>query len=192
MSSLVGLQAGGYDHPWTSAYVPITLIIGIFLIIAFVIWEWKMAKYPMVPRELFAGQRVVAIAYMVTFVRGMNFHSILNFFPLEFTTVFPPDPIQAGLKGLAGALTLIIGATCINASLSYAKGYNREIVVASCVIMTAFAGALAAITPETPRTFVALGALATFGVAGVLVPPATIAITLCVSILPSYSRSLKG
>ena len=132
----------------------------------------------MVPRELFAGQRVVAIAYLVAFVGGMNFYSILNFFPLEFSTVFPPDPVQVGLKGLAPAISIVIGATCINASLSYLKGYNREIVVVSCVIMTAFGGALAAVTPNTPKTFVAMGAIATFGVGGVLVPPATIAITV--------------
>jgi hypothetical protein len=154
------------------------LIIGIALIIAFVIWEWKVATYPMVPPELFAGQRVVAIAYLVAFVGGMNFYSILNFFPLEFSTVFPPDPVQVGLKGLAPAISIVLSGTLINASLSYLKGYNRQIIVASCVMMTAFGGALAAVTPDTPKTFVALGTIAIFGVGGVLVPPATIAITV--------------
>lgn len=50
---LVALQAGGYSHPWTSAYVLATLIIGVLLIAAFVMWEWKYAKMPMVPREMF-------------------------------------------------------------------------------------------------------------------------------------------
>jgi hypothetical protein len=49
------------------------LIIGAALIAGFVVWEWKGAKFPMVPKELFAGQRVVAIALVVAFVSGMNF-----------------------------------------------------------------------------------------------------------------------
>jgi hypothetical protein len=50
---LVAMQAGGYSHPWTSAYVLATMIIGFVLIGVFVVWEWKFAKLPMVPREMF-------------------------------------------------------------------------------------------------------------------------------------------
>lgn len=56
---LVALQAGGYTHPWVSAYILCTLLFGIALLITWVIWEWKFARHPMVPKELFAGQRVV-------------------------------------------------------------------------------------------------------------------------------------
>ena len=45
--------------------------------------------------------------------------------------------------------------------------------------LAAFGGALATTTPDNPRTTVALGTLAGFGVGGVLVPAATIAITVC-------------
>ena len=48
-NSLVALQAGGYSHPWVSAYVLATLIVGLLLIVTFVVWEWKFAPYPMVP-----------------------------------------------------------------------------------------------------------------------------------------------
>lgn len=50
---LVAMQAGGYSYPWTSAYVLATMIIGVLLIAVFVVWEWKYAKMPMVPREMF-------------------------------------------------------------------------------------------------------------------------------------------
>jgi len=76
---LIALQAGGYTHPWTSGYVLGTLLVGIALIAAWVLWEAKFAKHPMIPRELFRGQKVVALAYGVAFVAGMNFFSLLNF-----------------------------------------------------------------------------------------------------------------
>lgn len=49
--------------------------------------------------------------------------------------------------------------------------------VNSC--QAAFSGALAVVTPTNPRLAVALGTIAGFGVGGVLVPPSTIAITVC-------------
>lgn len=64
------MQAGGYNHPWSSAYVLCTMLIGIALIVIFVVWEWKFAKVPMVPREMFSGQRIVAMAYGIAFVAG--------------------------------------------------------------------------------------------------------------------------
>lgn len=67
---LVGLQSGGYQFPWTSAKVLAPLIIGIILIILFPVWELWGAKNPMVPREIFQGQRVVALAYAIVFVAG--------------------------------------------------------------------------------------------------------------------------
>lgn len=67
---MVALQAGGYSHAWSSAYVIAQLIIGVLLIAGFVVWEWKFSKDPMVPREMFAGQRIVAMAYGIAFIAG--------------------------------------------------------------------------------------------------------------------------
>ena len=53
---LVALQADGYTHPWTSAYVLCTILIESTLITAWIIWEWKGTKHPMVPMELFKEQ----------------------------------------------------------------------------------------------------------------------------------------
>lgn len=46
------------------------LLIGIALIAAFIVWEWKMCKDPMVPHEMFAGQRIVAMAYGIAIIAG--------------------------------------------------------------------------------------------------------------------------
>lgn len=48
----------------------------------------------MIPGELSKGQRMVVLAFCVAFVSRMNFYSILNFFPLVFSAVYDPDPVQ--------------------------------------------------------------------------------------------------
>jgi hypothetical protein len=78
--SLVALQSGGFTYPWRRAYVLCPLIIGILLIVAFVLWEWKGARNSMVPKEIFAGQRIVGLVFRIAFVSGMNFYVILTFF----------------------------------------------------------------------------------------------------------------
>lgn len=49
------------------------MLVGLTLIAAWVVYEWKFARHPMIPGELFKGQRIVALAYVVAFAAGMNF-----------------------------------------------------------------------------------------------------------------------
>ena len=49
---LLGLTWGGVDYPWDSAHVIATLIVGFVLSVAFVLWQWKGARYPLIPREI--------------------------------------------------------------------------------------------------------------------------------------------
>jgi hypothetical protein len=65
----------------------------------------------------------------------MNFFVPLNFFPLLFSQVFPPDPVQVGLKGLAPGLSTTFGAVLVNAALSWFKGHNRELHVFATVLV---------------------------------------------------------
>ena len=134
---LVALQAGGYSHPWNSAYVMAQLIIGLLLVGAWVIWEYKFAKFPMIPKEIFAGQRVVALVFFVAFVAGINFYSLLNFYPLSFATVYNPDPIQIGLKGLGYGISVTAGAVFFNALLS-TNIEAKWILLVSATIMSEF------------------------------------------------------
>ncbi|OAL21416.1 hypothetical protein AYO20_11381 [Fonsecaea nubica] len=187
---LVALQSGGSSHPWKSAYVLCMLFIGAALIFGFVMWEWKGATYPMVPRDLFAGQRVVAIALAVAFVSGMNFYSMINFAPLTYGTVYDPDPIKVGVKGLGYSIAITVGASVMNALLTILKGNNRELLLTSCVLMTAFTGSMAVVTPNNAGLAVGLATVAGFGIGGVIVPSATIAMTACPDSLIATATAL--
>jgi hypothetical protein len=135
---LVALQCGGYTHPWKSAYVLSQLLIGFFLMVSFVVWEWKGAKYPMVPHEVFAGQRIVGVAFLIAFISGMNFYSMLNFYPILLENVYTNIPRSLGLKSLGTGFATPIGATLINWLLSVFKGHNRELLMFSCILMSEY------------------------------------------------------
>jgi hypothetical protein len=78
MFSLVALQAGGHSRSWRSAYVLCTLLVGFDLMTTFVIWWWKGARNLMTLRELFAGQRTVAMAYGIAFISEAEFRYFLS------------------------------------------------------------------------------------------------------------------
>lgn len=44
---MMGLQWGGYQYTWSSLHVLLCLLLGLALILAFIVWEAKFAKYPM-------------------------------------------------------------------------------------------------------------------------------------------------
>lgn len=167
------------------------MLVGLALIFSWIIYEWKFAKYPMVPGELFKGQRIVGLAYVVAFAAGMNFFSILNFFPVTFTNVYDPIPTRIGLRGLAPGLTTAVGAIVFNGALSKFPGHTREVLLLAVLIMTGFAGALAVMTPENESLVLGLGAMAGFGVGGVLVPAATVAMLVCPDALITTAAALS-
>lgn len=98
--------------------------------------------------------------------------------PLTFSNMYDPSPVAVGLKGLGPGLATTFGATLVNWLLSVWKGRNKELLLGSCILMTAFGGALATLTPDTPHLVFVFGILCAFGVGGVLVPAATIAVTV--------------
>jgi hypothetical protein len=48
----LGLTWGGQEYSWSSARVIVTLIVGALLTLAFIIWQWKGTKYPLIPSIL--------------------------------------------------------------------------------------------------------------------------------------------
>jgi hypothetical protein len=133
---LVAVQAGGYDAPWTTARVLAPLLIGLLLVVAFAIWEWKLASQPLIPKEIFRGQRAVAMCFTAAFVGGMNFYSLLNFFPGTYTTVYVNSPIHVGFYGFGWGFSVAGGAAFWNFMLSIFKKHNREVLILCAIIMS--------------------------------------------------------
>ena len=115
----------------------VPLLLGIFLIIAFVAWEIGGAKYPMFPRRMWLNSRILVMTLIITFISGANFFAVVLFWPTQSYNVYGHDPIGVGVRGLPGGFGILIGAFVTLWLLSMLRGHNRELLIISSIMMTA-------------------------------------------------------
>lgn len=128
-----------------------------------------------IPGGLFKGQKVVTYAYIVAFVAGMNFFSYLNFWPLLISNVYDPDPVKVGVRGIGAGLATTVGAIIASILISIFPGRANWVLFAFTAMVTAFGGAFSIVSPDNEVTTVVIGTMATFGLGGIIVPSALIA-----------------
>ncbi|RMD42407.1 hypothetical protein DV735_g2743, partial [Chaetothyriales sp. CBS 134920] len=176
---LAGLQWGGYQYKWTSVHVLVPLLLGSVFIICFFIWEAWFAKHPMFPRRLRQSPRILGLTLLITFISGANFFSFLMFWPTQAYNVYGHDPVQVGLRTFPGGMAILVGACVVLALLSYFRGRNKELMIVSCVLMTAGTGALACATPFNMDKLWGLLILGGLGIGGIVVPASIITTIIC-------------
>ena len=106
---LFGIEFGGSSHPWDSAEVLCLIIIGIFVWGLFILWEWKLAKYQLIPVQIFSS-RSVAAAYFCVFIHGFVFIASFYYLPLYFQASLGKTPILSGVYLLPNCGTLTISS----------------------------------------------------------------------------------
>lgn len=83
---LTGLDLGGGLYGWTDAPVLVTLILGIVILIAFGVYEWKGTKTGIFHPDLFGrgagARRTFLICVSLIFVEGILLFSFVIFYPL--------------------------------------------------------------------------------------------------------------
>ena len=83
---LVGLNLGGNLFQWKSGQVLSTLIVGIFVLIAFGIYEWKFTKTGILSHELFRGGKARGRTYVIMlgliFIEGLQLFVYVIFYPV--------------------------------------------------------------------------------------------------------------
>lgn len=82
---LVALNLGGELYSWTSARVLATLIIGLGVLVAFGVYEWKGTTTGILHHELFQGGkskgRTFAQCVLLIFLEGVLLFSYIIFYP---------------------------------------------------------------------------------------------------------------
>jgi Na+/melibiose symporter-like transporter len=103
---LLGLESGAsHQHSWTSAYTLGMLISGVALLVAFMLWEWKGAKNPLIPIQVFAS-RTSRAALTVACCHSFVFIGFDFYLALYFQAVLGRSPIISGVLLFALILPL--------------------------------------------------------------------------------------
>lgn len=63
---LLGLNWGGLSYVWNSVQVLTPLCISVLLLSSFVLWEWKVAKFPILPLGMFRNLTVSVVLISVS------------------------------------------------------------------------------------------------------------------------------
>lgn len=82
---MAGLNLGGAQFAWTAAPVLSTLLIGIFGLIVFGVYEWKGTQTGILHHELFTRShslRTFMICLILMFAEGVLVFSFIIFYPV--------------------------------------------------------------------------------------------------------------
>ncbi|KAL0939938.1 major facilitator superfamily transporter [Colletotrichum truncatum] len=92
---LIPLSGGGVTYPWSSPFVISAVTIGGVLGVLFVLFEWKLAKLPIMPLRLYQAPHCSCL-YGQTFLMGQAYFGNLFYFPIYFQSILKYSPLVAG------------------------------------------------------------------------------------------------
>jgi len=109
----------------------------------------------------------------------MNFFSIILFWPTQSYNVYGQEPKQVGVRNLALGFPILAGACIVLLLLSWTKGRIRELMLVSCIFMTAGTGAMVSLGPNDWKLSILFLIIAGLGVGGIVVPASIITNIIC-------------
>ena len=123
---LLGLEFGGVTHPWNSTIVLCLIVFGIVTAIFFVLIEWRIARYPLMPLRLFATASNAA-TLIACFIHGSVFVTGTFYLPLYFQGVLNAPALLSGVWLLPYAGAMALAATFTGAICSMTGRYMELI-----------------------------------------------------------------
>lgn len=149
VSVLIALTWAGPVYPWSDARILTPLIVGIFGLVGFGVYEASgIPLEPVMPIRLFPN-RTSVIIYVNTFLNNVLMFWLFFFVPLYFQSVQLSSPSRSGVQVLPITLVSLPGA--VMSALLLAKfGKYKYLHLIGYVLMTGGVGSLAALKKDSP------------------------------------------
>ncbi|KAK4331764.1 LOW QUALITY PROTEIN: Major facilitator superfamily domain-containing protein, partial [Rhodotorula toruloides] len=125
---ILPLNWGGTSFPWVSGPVLGCLIASFFAFAIFFLWEWKVARIPIVPPFIFKNQTVAAI-FASTFLSGSTILCQLYYLPQYFQVVRGDSPTRSGVLIIPQLITTTVFVFLSGQLVSRTGEYKPSIVV---------------------------------------------------------------
>ena len=146
-SFLIAITWGGVMFAWSSWDTLVPIILGVFGLSFFVIWEAKLATHTVLPLAIFRNKDS-NIAYFLTFIHGIILWSILYYMPLFFEGAQDFTPILAGVSALPQSLTVVPCAMVVGVVAAKTAHYRWALWV-GWTLTTLGSGLLYLLSPTT-------------------------------------------
>ncbi|KAH7128986.1 major facilitator superfamily domain-containing protein [Dactylonectria macrodidyma] len=131
---LVGLDLGGAIFPWSSPKVICLLVSGTLMIGFFIFTEQRLAKYPLMPLEVFKNWSNNA-TFLVASSQAMILVGGEYYLPLFFQSVQQASPLRSGVLMLPLIVTQAV-VEILAGIYIHRTGRYRESIWAGAALMT--------------------------------------------------------
>lgn len=124
---VLGLTWAGAQYAWGSAAVIAPLVVGFATCAAFVLWQWKGPRYPLVPLHVFK-RRIVNGACLTMTINGWNFLVQMYYIPSFYQLVYNYSAVRSA--ALLLPITLLqTAASTISGLVVHWTGRYRESIL---------------------------------------------------------------
>ncbi|KAF8502520.1 iron permease [Gautieria morchelliformis] len=134
VSTLLGLTWGGIQFGWATAQVLVPLIVGLFGIVVWIIYEALVPNEPILPLRLFNNRTTIS-GYVGTAIHGLVVSAALFYLPVYFQACKGASPVRSGVDLLPYSFSIAPFAIVAGATASATKKYRIQNVAAWCFIM---------------------------------------------------------
>lgn len=198
---LLALTLGaGSDYSWNSAGVISCFVVGGFVIILFIIWNFKFSKNQIIPYEIIAIPQVIASA--VTFFAMFGyFMTVILYVSIYFQVIHGAGAWQSGVQLLALIIPVVISSLA-GGGLMYGSGYVKPFSVAAGILGPIGCGLLTLLDVYSPSSqkiglLIVVGVSCGFQMQAVLIllqlaAPKTPGGTILSTTFASFCKSLGG
>jgi len=130
---LLGLEFGGATFPWKSPQVVCLIVIGVLISGFFIFSEKRLAKYPLIPLDLFDSKSNIA-SLVLCFLHGVIYMGGEYYLPLYFQSALEASPSRSGLLILPITVTeAIVGI--IAGIFTHRTGRYLELIHVGVILM---------------------------------------------------------
>ncbi|POR31178.1 Uncharacterized protein TPAR_08614 [Tolypocladium paradoxum] len=124
---ILGLTWGGREHPWESAHVITTLVVGTAVSVAFVVWQWKGPRHPLMPLHIFKS-KIVNGACLTMAINGWNFVMQVYYVPSFYQLVYGYSATRSGAMLLPITIIQTISSTLSGLVVHWVGRYRESIL----------------------------------------------------------------
>lgn len=125
---LMGLEFGDVKFAWNSATVVCLIVFGFVTIGLFILYEGKVAKYPLTPLRLFRHRNSV-VSYGLAFTHAFTFMGGSYWLPLYYQGVLRASPLMSGVYLLPFVMSLSIVSAVVGIFIKKTGQYKLPISV---------------------------------------------------------------